>query len=106
MRFKLFYGWYIVGAGLVLSAYYSALYVYGFTAFINPIMATFGWSMTQLALASSMRGLETGVFNPMWGAVVDRYSPRKLLLFGVIALSIQVYLPQPMISLVFRPWLW
>jgi sugar phosphate permease len=84
MKIKIFYGWYIVAAGLIMAAYYSTLYVYGFTAFVNPIVTTFGWSMTQLSLASSLRGLETGVFNPLWGTVVDRWSPRKLMLFGVI----------------------
>jgi MFS family permease len=84
MKIKIFYGWYIVVAGLLLAAYYSALYTYGFTAFVNPIVATFGWSMAQLSLATSLRGLETGVFNPLWGTVVDRWSPRKLMLFGVV----------------------
>ena len=74
----------MVLAGMVLGAYYSAVYVYGFTAFVNPIVATFGWSMTELSLASSMRGLETGVFNPLWGPVVDRHSPRTLMIVGVV----------------------
>jgi MFS family permease len=91
LRFKLFYGWYIVAAALVMSAYYSALYVYGFTAFVNPILSTFGWSMTQLSLASSWRGLETGVFNPLWGTAVDRYSPRKLLLIGVVITALGMF---------------
>lgn len=73
-----------MAAGLILGAFYSGLYVYGFTAFVGPIIATFGWSMTQLSLASTLRGLETGVFNPLWGPAVDRFSPRKLMLFGVI----------------------
>jgi MFS family permease len=40
--------------------------------------------MIQLSLANSLRGLETGIFNPIWGAAVDRYSPRKLMIFGTI----------------------
>ena len=91
MKLRLFYGWYIVVAGLILAAYYSALYTYGFTAFITPIITTFGWSMTQLSLASSLRGLETGVFNPLWGPVVDRFSPRTLMLFGVIVTAIGMF---------------
>ncbi len=91
MRIKLFYGWYIVAAGLVLSAYNSWVFAYGWTAFINPILATFGWSMTQIALASSLRGLETGLFNPVWGAAVDRWSARKLMPFGVITTALGVF---------------
>ncbi len=84
MKTKLFYGWYIVIASLLLAAYHSAIFTYGWTAFVNPIIATFGWSLAQLSLASSLRTLETGAFNPIWGTVVDRWSPRKLTLFGVM----------------------
>jgi MFS family permease len=85
MKFRLFYGWYIVIACLIVVAYYSSVFTYGWTAFLNPIAATFGWSMAQLSLASTFRSLEQGVFNPFWGRAVDRWSPRKLMIFGVIA---------------------
>ncbi len=85
MKFKVFYGWWIVLAGLVLSAYYSAIFVYGWTGFITPIIATFGWSMMQVSLASSLRSTESGVFNPIWGAAVDRWSPVKLMVMGVFS---------------------
>lgn len=84
MKLHLFYGWYIVAASLVLLAFNSSVFVYGFTAFVDPIVATFGWTAAQVSMASSMRGLETGIFNPIWGAIVDRWSPRKLMLIGVI----------------------
>jgi MFS family permease len=90
-RIKLFYGWYIVVAGLVLAAYTGSIFAYGWTAFVNPIVATFGWSMAQLSLASSLRSIETGVFNPIWGVAVDRLSPRKLMLFGVISTTLGIF---------------
>lgn len=88
MKFKIFYGWYIVIAGLVLLTYNGLIFGYGWTAFVNPIVATFGWSMAQLSLASSLRSLETGVFNPLWGPVVDRWPPRKLMRFGLICTTL------------------
>ncbi len=91
MRLKLFYGWYIVIAGLLLSAFNGALFSYGWTAFVNPILISFGWSMTQLSLASSLRSLETGVFNPVWGSLVDRYSARKLALLGLVTMALGIF---------------
>ncbi len=91
MRIRLFYGWYIVAAGLVLTAYHSAIFIYGFTAFVNPIITTFAWSYTQISLATSLRGLESGVFNPIWGVLVDRYSPRKLMLLGVVVTALGIF---------------
>ncbi|MFH1032484.1 MAG: MFS transporter [Chloroflexota bacterium] len=90
MKVKLFYGWYIVAVCFLLMVYYGAIFIYGFTAFVNPIVATFGWSMAQLSLASSLRSLETGAFNPVWGTVADRYSPRKLMLFSIIVTALGV----------------
>ena len=91
MRSKLFYGWYIVAASVLLTVLFSAIFIYGFTAFVNPIMATFGWSYAQLSLASSLRGLETGAFNPVWGVAVDRWSAKKLMLFGMIVTALGVF---------------
>ena len=87
MKLKLFYGWYIVVSVLALSAFYNSIFGYGWTAFVNPIVATFGWSMTQFSAASSLRSMETGVFNPVWGTLVDRLSPRNLMLVGVMVSS-------------------
>ena len=75
----------------MLSAYNGAIFSYGWTGFVNPIVATFGWSMAQLSLASSLRSLETGVFNPVWGIAVDRWLPRKLMLFGVASTALGIF---------------
>ncbi|MFC1887066.1 MFS transporter, partial [Thermodesulfobacteriota bacterium] len=85
-RPQIFWGWYIVAAGVTLSAYNSGMFVYGFTAFIGPIAATYGWSYAQISLAISLRGMESGTLNPLLGVVVDRWPSRRLVLIGVIAL--------------------
>lgn len=100
MRIKIFYGWYIVLAGLLLSTYYSAVFTYGWTSFVTPILSTFGWSMTQLSLASTLRGVEAGIFNPLWGVAVDRWSPQKLMMFSVFLTSIGMFLISRSTSLI------
>jgi len=40
----MFYGWYIIAAAVLLTNYNNGILGYGFTAFISPIAATFGWS--------------------------------------------------------------
>ncbi len=92
MKIKLFYGWYIVIAGFILATYNSWIFVYGWTAFLNPIIATFGWSMTQLALASSLRGIETGVFNPVWGAAIDRWPAGRMMRIGLVITALGIIL--------------
>ena len=92
MKIKFFYGWYIVIAGLLLNIYNASLFAYGWSAFVNPIVATFGWTMVQLSLASSLRGVESGIFNPIFGWIVDRFSARKLMIIGLIVNAAGVFL--------------
>ncbi len=81
---KIFFGWYIVAGAMVLVTYQSLMFVYGFTAFMTPISATFGWSMAQVAFASSLRGLEAGTLDPFLGMAVDRWPARRLIVIGVV----------------------
>ncbi|MBN2240575.1 MAG: MFS transporter [Dehalococcoidales bacterium] len=79
---KFFYGWYIVAAGSIVAGLNSFLYVYGFTSFVDPVISTFGWAYGQVALAITIRSIANGVLNPVFGAMVDRTSARKLMLIG------------------------
>ena len=61
----IFFGWYIVAASVLLTGYHSAIFVYGLTAFLTPIATTAGWTYAQISLASSLRGLEVGLLDPL-----------------------------------------
>ena len=80
----MFYGWYIVAAGSLFMAFYGWAVIYGFTAFVDPISASFGWTYTQISLAMSIRGMETGLLNPFLGAAVDRWPARRLAIIGIV----------------------
>ena len=80
----MYYGWIIVFAGLLMTSCHGAIFIYGFTAFIEPISLSFGWSYAQISLASSLRGIEMGALNPVMGILVDRFPAKRLALSGVI----------------------
>jgi MFS family permease len=84
MSKKIFYGWWIVLACSLIVLYVAGIIFYGFTAFFVPIREEFGWSYTQISFAASLRGLEAGIFAPLVGFLVDRFGPRKLMLWGTI----------------------
>ncbi len=81
-RAKIFYGWWIVVSTSLVFLYASGIVYFGFTAVFEPIAHEFGWSYTQVSLATSLRGLETGLLAPVVGLLVDRWGPRRLLFFG------------------------
>lgn len=84
---SLFFGWIIVAAAVIITGYNSAMFVYGLTAFLTPIAATSGWSYTQITVATSIRGLQIGMLDPIAGFVVDRWPARRLMLLGTIVFA-------------------
>ena len=73
---KVFYGWYIVGASVLITLYTGGIVHFGFTAVFEPIADEFGWSYAQISLAASLRGFEVGLLAPLVGLLVDRWGPR------------------------------
>lgn len=79
---KVFYGWWIVGAVFLISAYVAGVVYYGFTAIFEPIVDEFGWKYAQVSFAASIRGLETSFLAPLVGLVIDRWGPRRIIFAG------------------------
>ena len=80
----MFYGWYIVGACLIITLYIGGVVHFGFTAVFEPIAEEFDWSYAVVSFAASLRGLEMGLLAPLMGFLVDRWGPRRLLFGGSI----------------------
>ncbi|MBN2062943.1 MAG: MFS transporter [Deltaproteobacteria bacterium] len=79
---KIFYGYWIVAAIFIISAYISGIIYFGFTAIFEPIANEFGWSYASVSLAASIRGMEIGLLAPVVGLLFDRVGPRRLIFFG------------------------
>ncbi|MBI2303989.1 MAG: MFS transporter [Chloroflexi bacterium] len=79
---RVFYGWWMVVAGLLIMAVNGGTYFYGFGVFFVPLETEFGWSRTVLAGAFSLSRLEAGLTGPIGGWLVDRFGPRRLMLVG------------------------
>ena len=81
---RVFYGWWVVGACLLMNLYTGGVIFFGFTAVFEPIANEFGWSYTQVSIAASLRGLGMSLLAPLIGLLVDRWGPRKLMFGGTI----------------------
>ncbi len=84
---RIFYGWYIVAAGMGIHLWISLAWIYGMQVFFTPLTAAFGWSRTALSFAFSLQRLEGSIIQPIEGFLVDRYGPRKLVVSGVAILG-------------------
>ncbi len=78
---KVFYGWVIVGAAMVVTCIgFGAMFSLG--VFLQPISADTGWSRTGISTAALLNFLCMGVGSFVWGALSDRLGTRVVVLLG------------------------
>ncbi len=83
--------WLAVGASAVgMMLCVGTLALYSFGVFVRPLTAEFGWSRTGLFAALSFFQFGLAFCSPVWGVVLDRFGPRRVILFSLVALSLLV----------------
>ncbi len=81
-----YYGWWMVGASVILLTYHSGAWWHGFGVLVKPISEEFGWNRASIAGAFSLTNLEGGFLGVVSGWLIDRYGPRVVILGGVVLL--------------------
>ena len=79
-----FYGWWMVGAAIVLQALPAGLLQQSFGAYVVLLERDFGWSRTTLSGAFSIVRVEEGLLGPLQGWMIDRFGPRNVMRIGTI----------------------
>jgi MFS family permease len=88
---KLFYGWVIVGVGIVVTCIgFGAMLT--LAVFLQPMAEAMGWSRTGIAAAALLNFLCMGLGAFMWGALSDRYGTRAVVLCGGALLGLGMLL--------------
>jgi MFS family permease len=83
----IFYGWFIVGAGIISYALgYGARY--SFSVIFPSLLTEFQWPRDTTAVMLSVHLLVYGFVAPVAGNLVDRIGPRKAMVFGTLLLSL------------------
>jgi MFS family permease len=83
---KIFYGWVIVAAGIVMTCVgIGSMLSLG--VFLQPMSEAMGWSRSGISLAAMLNFLCMGVGSFVWGALSDRFGTRVVVLSGGILLG-------------------
>src|SRR5216684_4516895 len=84
---KLFYGWVIVGAGIVVTCVgFGAML--SLSIFLQPMAEAMGWSRTGISTAATINWLCMGVGTFIWGALSDRIGTRAVVLCGGLLMGL------------------
>jgi MFS family permease len=84
---RFYYGWFIV-----IIIFVSMIPLYGirhsFAVFFVPILDEFGWARGSTSLMFSLNLLFYGLLAPLAGNLGDRWKPRRVMLIGIVILSL------------------
>src|SRR6516164_9128294 len=80
-QMKIFYGWVIVGAGIVITCLGMGSMM-SLGIFLQPMSAATGWSRTSVSTAALLNFLCMGPASFLWGALSDRFGTRVVVVSG------------------------
>ncbi len=75
--------------GMMFSA--GAVMLYTFGVFMGPISHEFGWSRGQISGAITLSQVMVVLATLMWGTLLDRFGPRRVILTSVAGLGLALF---------------
>jgi len=83
----IFYGWFIVGSGIVVTCIGVGAML-SLSVFLQPVSEAMGWSRTGISTTALVNWLCMGVSAFVWGALSDRFGTRTVVLSGGVLLGL------------------
>ncbi|MEM7738006.1 MAG: MFS transporter [Deinococcota bacterium] len=88
INFKnIFWGWWIVGAGMGLQMLVAGLMMQAYGAYVPILQESFGWSKTTLSTVYSLQRLQSGVVAPFQGVLLTRFGAKRIISIGVVVFA-------------------
>jgi MFS family permease len=84
---KLHYGWVMVGIGALMTCVAVGA-MFSLAVFLAPMTLDTGWSRAGISSAMTLNFLAMGVAGFVWGAISDKYGPKRVVLAGSILLGL------------------
>jgi sugar phosphate permease len=81
---RIFFGWYIVGATLIITTFVSGFFNYGMSALVIPMEESLGTNREVISTAIGVAPIESAVLGPFLGMFIDRLGARRIMLAGVL----------------------
>ncbi len=89
---KIFFGWWTVIAGGILSFWGQGFASFGFSALFKPIASELGFSRAATSVAAGISRVEGGFTAPVVGWIADKFGPRWMMFSGVLIVGLSLIL--------------
>ncbi|MSQ49648.1 MAG: MFS transporter [Betaproteobacteria bacterium] len=81
---RIFYGWWMAGAGSLMQFVQGTLLLHSFGAYFAVLRDDRGWSKTELSGAAALHQVEAAILGPLLGWFIDRFGPQWVIRIGVL----------------------
>lgn len=82
-------GWTLVLAASLGFSFFSIMLA-ATGLFMEPLTREFGWSRTLLSSGPSIATATTAILSPFFGALIDRYGSRRIVLPGLVLTTLSI----------------
>ncbi len=91
LTLRLFYGWWIVAAAVLLQFVFLGVSQSTVSVFLRPVVEELGWQVWQFTLGSSLAVMAGALSGVVVGRMVDRRGPRLPVLGGALVSAICLF---------------
>jgi len=90
---RIYFGWWVLLGLFLVYASTNGILIFTLPLFYPELINEFGWNEAEVTRPAMVFFLAAAVLHPFGGALLDRYSPRLLMLLsnGAIALALGFY---------------
>ena len=88
---RFYYGWVIVAVALISMAFWFGIRA-NFSVFYVALLEDFGWNRGDSAGVQSMALITYTALAPLVGGLIDRFGPRRVVVPGILVLSLGLIL--------------
>ena len=85
---KVFYGWWVVLAGVLLITFMSLCVFRGMGVVLVVLQDNFKWSRTQISIGTLLSRVEGAALGPVEGILIDKIGARLMILIGFSVMAI------------------
>jgi len=91
MKGRVYYGWWIVAAAVLLQFVFLSVSASTVSVFLRPVVEELGWQVWQFTLGSSLALLAGALSGVVIGGVIDRHGARLAVLGGALVAALCLY---------------